>query len=168
MFHAFDPVEPNVPAAPQMVSATTLPGGVLVSWLEPDNSGSPITSYKIYRSTTPAGGGSGAETFLAQVSGATTNQYLDSALPAGTTNAFYYVTAANGIGEGTHYGEVSITATTQQGDSCTKPYVEVDGASTGTTDPTGELTIQSVHVGEPFTTCTDHSITFTMKVKTCR
>ena len=170
LFSAFDPVEPNVPAAPQLISATTKPGGVLVSWLEPDNGGSPITGYNIYRSTTPAGGGSGAETFLAHVSGETTTQYFDSALPAGTTNAFYYATAINTINgvpsEGSHCGEVSISNTIQQGNTCTAPYVEVDGASTGQTDPTGELTIQNINVGEPFKTCTDHSITFTMKVTT--
>src|SRR4029077_9909022 len=34
-------------------------------------------------------------------------------------------------------------------------------------DPSqGELTIQHINVGEPFTSCTDNSVTFTMKVAT--
>src|ERR1700726_2196024 len=66
LFSAFDPQEPAAPAAPQMISAVRVssPQGVLVSWLEPDNGGSPITGYNIYRSTT-----SGTETLLTSVSG---------------------------------------------------------------------------------------------------
>jgi PKD domain len=168
LFAAFDPVEPTVPAAPQMVSATTQPGGTLVSWLEPDNGGSPITGYNVYRGTT-----SGGETFLAHVTGETTTQYLDTAPPSG--NAFYYATAINAIApnEGTHCGEVPLCVTgctVNNGDHCTFPYVRVDGqgsAGTVSTDPTmGELTIGKVDIGEPFTSCTDNSITFVMKVTT--
>ena len=71
LFVFFDPAEPSVPAAPQLRSATLQPAptaGALITWLEPDNGGSPITGYKVYRGTT-----SGGETFLANVSGATTN-----------------------------------------------------------------------------------------------
>src|ERR1041385_8794226 len=41
------------PAAPQILSAVRQgsPAGVLVSWLKPDNGGSPITLYKVYRGT---------------------------------------------------------------------------------------------------------------------
>src|SRR4029077_17554294 len=68
LFSHFDPVEPAVPANPQAVSAVKGPDGVLVSWLEPDNGGSPVTSYKIYRGTA-----TGNETFLASVSNSPTN-----------------------------------------------------------------------------------------------
>jgi len=168
LFAAFDPVEPTVPAAPQLVSATTQPGGTLVSWLEPDNGGSPITGYNVYRGTT-----SGGETFLAHVNGETTTQFLDTAPPSG--NAFYYATAINAIApnEGTHCGEIPLCVTNctgTVGDHCTFPYVRVDGpgsAGTVSTDPTmGELTIGKVDIGEPFTSCTDNSITFVMKVTT--
>src|SRR5438270_2112603 len=72
LFHAFDPEEPMVPAAPQMVSALTQANGALVTWLEPDNGGSTITGYKVYRGTT-----SGTETFLANVAGETNTKYFD-------------------------------------------------------------------------------------------
>jgi hypothetical protein len=172
LFAAFDPVEPTFPAAPQLESATTVVGGTLVSWLEPDNGGSPITGYKIYRGTT-----SGGETFLAQVSGETTTQYLDKAPPSG--NAFYYATALNNSGpggssaEGLHCGEVALCITGcggGGGDHCTFPYVQVDGpgsAGTVSTDPTmGELTIGKVNMGEPFFSCVDNSMHILMKVNT--
>ncbi|MDQ6622316.1 MAG: hypothetical protein M3Y86_02365, partial [Verrucomicrobiota bacterium] len=174
LFAHFDPnpAEPKVPAAPQLVSAVSQPtGGVLVTWLEPDNGGSPITGYKIYRGTA-----SGQEnpTPIATVSGSATRKYFDSLMPpppAGS-NLFYYVTAVNAQGTGTHCGEVSLVPPgVGGGNSCTFPYLNVDSqGSPGPavpTDPTqGELTIQFVNIGEPFTTCTDNSITFIMKVAT--
>ena len=51
---------------------------------------------------------------------------------------------------------------------CTSPYVQMAGpGSPGDipADPTqGELTIERVNIGEPFTTCTDNSVSFVMKV----
>jgi PKD repeat protein len=53
------------------------------------------------------------------------------------------------------------------GPQCTAPYVHVqDGATPADPDPTGELTIQSVSVGEPFTSCFTKRITFVLKVNT--
>ena len=168
LFAAFDPIEPSVPAAPQLVSAVLQPtGGAVITWLEPDNGGSPITSYRIYRGTT-----SGTETFLASVSGNTTTKYLDSLTPPPGppgTNVFYYVTAVNAQGEGTHCREVSLVPpTTGGGNTCDYPYVNMDPAGTpgAIPDTTGEQTIQYVNVGEPFTTCADNSLTFIMKVPT--
>ncbi|MDQ6626357.1 MAG: PKD domain-containing protein, partial [Verrucomicrobiota bacterium] len=164
LFAFFDPVEPAIPAAPQLVSAVLQPtGGALVTWLEPDNGGSPITAYKIYRGTA-----SGAETFLATVDASQT-KYLDSALPIGAANVFYYVTAVNAQGESTHCREVSLVpATVGGGNTCNYPFLNVDGPGTAGAipDATGQQTIQYVNIGEPFTTCADNSITFLMKVAT--
>ena len=71
----------------------------------------------------------------------------------------------------THCREVSLVpAGPGGGDKCTFPYLGVDGPGAPgnvPTDPTaGELTIQYVNLGEPFTTCTDNSLTFLMKVAT--
>ena len=44
--------------------------------------------------------------------------------------------------------------------ACSAPYIEVDGAGTGTVPPIRrweELTIESVNVGEPFTSCGNQS-----------
>jgi hypothetical protein len=119
-------MEPAVPAAPQLVSALKQsPTGALISWLVPDNSGSPITGYKVYRGTT-----SGGETFLANVSGETTNKYFDPAPPSG--NIYYFVTAVNGQGEGAHCGEVLLAAGPPPESECQRPGI------TELTDPAGD------------------------------
>ena len=129
LFHAFDPIEPMPPAAPQMVSAVTQANGALVTWLEPDNGGSPITGYKVYRSTT-----SGAETFLASVSGETTTKYFDPTPPSG--NVFYYVQAINvARGEGTHCGEVKLGVGAPPETECVPPGL------TKLTDPQGDTSV---------------------------
>ncbi len=170
-------VEPMPPANPQAVSAVkqSSPVGVLVSWLEPDNGADPalhpITSYKIYRSTS-----TGTETFLAQVTNSPTNKhtkYLDTTALPTEPNYFYHVTAVNDIGESGFCQELSIGSIAGcplGGSPCAAPFTTVacaGAAGTVPTDPTsGELTIQTVNIGEPFTSCTDNSITFVMQVQT--
>jgi PKD repeat protein len=177
LFKFFDPVEPRPPANPQALSAVkqSSPSGVLVSWLEPDNGGDPalypITGYNIYRSTT-----SGGETFLANVPNSPTNKrtkYLDTAIDPSVTNYFYHVAAVNNIGESGFCEELSVgglTGCLLGGSPCAAPFTKVACAGTAgnvPTDPTmGELTIQSVNIGEPFTSCTDNSLTFVMNVQT--
>ncbi|MDX6558842.1 MAG: hypothetical protein QOF72_1891 [Blastocatellia bacterium] len=163
LFAAFDPVEPAPPAAPQVLSAVRASGQVTVSWLEPDNGGSPITGYKVYRSTT-----TGTETFLANVP-ATATKYFDNAAPS-TSNWFYRVTAVNAIAEGPFCREVNVDGSAAAATACLAPYIKMGGPGIPgniTPDPSqGELTIERISVGEPFTNCTDNSITLTMKVKT--
>src|SRR6202521_491768 len=166
LFTFFDPnpVEPVRPAAPQLISAVRGSGGVLVTWLEPDNGGSPIIGYNIYRSAS-----SRTEVFLAGVSGVTNTKYLDTAAPAG--NLFYYVQAVNAIGEGTHCREVSLSAPPPPPeDVCVPPGITV------TTDPAGDevaaqaggtpeqdLDVQLLQISEPYTSGSDKSVTFTLK-----
>ena len=165
LFAFFDPVEPAAPAAPRLLSSvrvsTPVPG-VLVSWLEPDNGGSAVTGYNIYRSET-----SGTETFLATVSGATTNKYLDQNAP-NTSNWFYRVTAVNANGESDFCREVNVNGVQPSESACVYPYrtLVTDAAGDQTGGPTAntQLDIQKVSMGEPFTTCTDKSLTFLMKV----
>jgi PKD repeat protein len=164
LFSAFDPIEPAPPAAPQFLSVVRQDSNsVLLSWLEPDNGGSPITGYNIYRSDT-----SGAETFLAHVSGELTLKYLDQAAP-NSTNWYYKVMAVNAIGESTYCHELNVNGTQAAETACQLPYL------TMVTDPTSDqfqqpnanqqLDIQRVSIGEPFVSCTDKSITFVMKVQ---
>jgi PKD repeat protein len=169
LFAQFDPVEPAAPASPQAVSATRQDAtSVLVSWLEPDNAGSPITSYNIYRGTT-----SGGEAFLASVPNSETNKqtkYLDTTVDPTVTDYYYHVTAVNVKGESGFCQELTVTSPPLQQNACAFPYIQVDGAgSPGNvpSDPTGgELTIQNVDIGEPFTGCTDNSLTYVMQVQT--
>ena len=171
LFSHFDPVEPSAPANPQGISAVKATGGVLVSWLEPDNGGSPIVAYNIFRGTS-----TGTETFLATVSNSPTNthtKYLDTTATGPTY--FYHVTAVNAQGESGFCQELSLGGSSGgcplgTGSPCAAPYVTVDcagGPGTVPSDPTsGELTIQNVSIGEPFTSCGDNSLTFVMSVQT--
>jgi hypothetical protein len=169
LFSAFDPVEPAAPATPQALSAVRQDStSVLVSWMEPDNSGSPITAYKIYRGTT-----SGGESFLASVPNSpndTHTKYLDTSAPDDGSSYYYHVTAVNVKGESGFCQELTVTSPPVAQNACAFPYIQVDGAgSPGNvpTDPTGgELTIKNVDIGEPFTGCTDNSLTFVMQVQT--
>ncbi len=163
LFSNFDPIEPAVPAIPQLVSANRQGTAALITWLEPDNGGSPITGYKVYRGIT-----SGGETFLASVSGNTTTKYLDPNPPAADP-VYYYVTAVNAQGESLHCPEISLGGAVVSGNACTFPYLQVDPAGGAGTapDPTtnGEFTIEHVNIGEPFLNCSDNSLTYLMKVK---
>ena len=174
LFAAFDPVEPAPPAAPQVSSAvrkSTPTSGVELAWLEPDNGGSPITGYNVYRGAT-----SGTETFLATVSGAGTNKYFDQ---TATTNSnwFYRVTALNDFNgdmvpdEGQFCREVNVDGAQAGESACVAPFIKMGGPGTAgpvvPSDPTqGELTIQRISAGEPFVSCANNSATLVMKVNT--
>ena len=99
LFAAFDPVEPTVPGAPQLVSAVAQAGGgVIVQWLAPDNGGSPITGYNIYRGTA-----SGAETLLQSIGPGKTT-FFDATAVSNVTY-YYKVSATNSQGNSALCGE---------------------------------------------------------------
>ncbi len=113
LFAAFDPTEPTVPKAPRVLTATRDAGGAHLSFLEPDNGGSPITGYNIYRGTT-----SGGETLLATIgpSGTYDITELANKITYDDTTAapfytyFYRVVAVNLNGAGTFCGESQLNA----------------------------------------------------------
>src|SRR2546427_796900 len=95
-------VSATPPSAPQNLQATGGTSSVTLSWQAPgNNGGSPITNYKIYRSSS-----SGTEGFLTTVGNVTS--YTDSGLASGHTY-FYKVTAVNGIGTSHQSNEASAT-----------------------------------------------------------
>src|SRR5918995_4281589 len=83
----------TAPAAPQNVTAAPHASkGINLAWSAPtSNGGSPITQYRIYRSTT-----SGAEVLLTSV-GSTTFTYRDSSTRRGV-RYYYIIRAVNAIG----------------------------------------------------------------------
>ncbi len=159
---AFDPVEPAVPGAPLLVSALQNKNNVLLSWQAPDTGGAGIIAYEIYRGTS-----SGTETLIATTSSKKTS-YLNRGTVAGT-NYYYRVAAKNRVGTGPLCGEIETTPAPPVQSGCIAPGVTLVNDPTG--DQVGapantELDIQSITVGEPFTTAsTPNALTFTMKVE---
>ncbi len=128
LFAAFDPLEPAVPGAPKLVSATRLAAGVQLQWLEPDNGGSPLTAYNISRGTS-----SGGEAPLVTI-GALSTSYLDMTTDPNTTY-YYRVTATNAFGTGGYCGELTASGpavTLRPDDSCDGVDVVVDPAGDAT------------------------------------
>jgi len=156
----FDPVEPAVAGAPK-VSATINAAKTQVSlqWQAPDNSGSDITGYNVYRIA-----GAGSPVLLGTV---TQPSYNDTTFDPNVTNK-YRVTAVNGVGEGPYCGE-AIPVIIPAPDPCTPPGITI------LTDPSGDLItpigvttypgydLRSLSIGEPFT-FTD-KLVFTIKVE---
>lgn len=158
---AFDPVEPAAPPAPRLISAVKDAAGVVTfRWDEPDDAGSPLTDYKIYRGTT-----SGGETLLATIPAGSTKYIDSSAIP--TTQYFYRVTAVNAQGEGTFCGEVATTAAPPAESPCQLPGKTIvddpAGDQTGAPANTG-LDITKISTAEPFLNSCSNQLVFTMKV----
>ena len=98
-----DVITVTPPGAPTSVAATNPAGEIDLSWNPPaDNGGAPVTSYNVYRGTTPDG-----EDLVPYATGITTTSYhalYD--LDAGATY-YFKVSAVNTAGEGVVSTEVS-------------------------------------------------------------
>ena len=152
LFAAFDPA--NTTPAPPLVVATKDGDAVNLAWSIPDDGGSPITGYRLYR-----GVDGGAESLLSSF-GSDINSYTDN--DAGAANYYYRVTASNANGEGTSSPRVFPTTTES---SCTGLGVTV------MTDPAGDSLdqlaghdIRSLHVAEPFSADGSQKLVFTLKM----
>jgi fibronectin type 3 domain-containing protein len=90
---------PSAPAAPTGLTSTAGVSTVHLSWTAPNNGGSAITNYKIYRSTS-----SGTESLLTTIG--TTAAYDDNSVVNGT-RYYYQVSAVNSVNEGPRSSETS-------------------------------------------------------------
>jgi subtilase family serine protease len=94
------PTAPTVPSAPQNLAAKGGNAQISLTWNpSASNGGSPITNYKLYRSTS-----SGAETLLTTLGNV--NSYTDGGLTNGQTY-YYTVTAVNSVGQSPASNEAS-------------------------------------------------------------
>jgi PKD repeat protein len=100
MLAQFDPVEPGLAGAPLVQSATVNPAKtqVALQWQAPDNGGSDITAYNVYRAASASGP-------YAKIATVPQTNYTDTTFNPSGTN-FYRVTAVNGAGEGPFCHEV--------------------------------------------------------------
>ncbi|CAN5706339.1 hypothetical protein BH20VER1_BH20VER1_20630 [soil metagenome] len=168
MFSIYDAqtAEPTLPGAPQ-VSAVIDPGNtaITLSWPEPDNGGSTITGYKIYRSSNQSGPFTDT-TLIATVS---QPGYIDRNFPAG--NNFYVVTAINQIGESPYCKEIQAVAGSAS--PCDLPGIVVsnDLLPSGADNDSGvntpvdpRVNAKVLYVAEPFIAAGTEQLFFTLQV----
>ncbi|HZE69619.1 MAG TPA: PKD domain-containing protein [Pyrinomonadaceae bacterium] len=162
LFAAFDPLEPGVPAAPLVNGATRNGAGVVhIDWSTPDNGGSPITGYKVYRRTQNTTYGAALATVPDKLT------YDDPTATDATASYYYKLTAVNALGEGPSCGEQQ---TLPAPDPCEIPGVQVlsdptgDGFGLGVPSAQPPYDIQSVSIAEPYNVGTD-KLVFTIKMK---
>ena len=153
LFSAFDPQANAAPQAPLLV-ATRDGDTVNLAWSIPDDGGSAITGYRLYR-----GVEGGAETLLSAAT-ADVNSYVDN--DAGAANYYYRVTASNANGEGASSPHVSPTSTET---ACTGLGVTI------MTDPAGDALdqlgghdIRSLSIAEPYSADGSKKLVFTLKM----
>lgn len=159
-----NPAEPAPPAAPRLDSdhsGRTAPGVVHLIWSTPDDGGSPITGYNVYR-----GLASGAETLLAGIGVQST--YDDITATAGT-DFYYQVRAVNAAGAGAACTQKFVSgAFTPPVSPCARPGIL---ASTDTGDaapnapPDPAVNILSAYVAEPWLGSGVNKVAFTMFVR---
>jgi hypothetical protein len=125
LLSAFDPAEPALAGAPNVqASVDAAKTKVELAWETPDNGGSDILLYNIYRRA----GDTGAFTLIASIP---QTNYIDTSFDP-TKNNYYHVTALNGVGEGPFCTDVLPVVGPPLENLCTLPGV------TKLTDPAGD------------------------------
>jgi hypothetical protein len=167
MFAQFDPAEPAVPGAPALTGSRNSAGDTAtLSWRMPDNGGSPITAYHVYRKTD----GGPAFTLTAIVAAPVTT-YSDPTLTPGVQYT-YHVTAVNSIGEGPYC--LDLIPTVQNPPTpCKLPGIlavddlNPDGSdddSGQNTPPDPRVNIKQLFVAEPFLGNGVNKLVFTLQM----
>lgn len=85
---------PGLPMAPTDLVATVIDGAVYLSWVSPQDGGSPLIDHKVYRS-----GPDGVERFIGHVGNGTWTAFIDPEVYPGSTYS-YRVSALTARGEG--------------------------------------------------------------------
>jgi hypothetical protein len=139
LFAAYDGPLTTAPAAPQVV-ASKGDSGVNLSWTTPDNGGSEITGYKVYR------GAQGLPATLVATVGGDVHSFADTT----TGSNYYQVSAVNAVGEGAR-SAAAIPAVIES--PCKAPGVTVltdSSDAAPNTPPVASANIKSLHVAEPY------------------
>lgn len=167
MFGVYDPSEPILAGAPRVSGyLNAAHTAIELSWPQPDNGGSTITAYKIYRRI----GTGGAFTLLA-----TTNvpsYHDDTGFDANSNNDYYHVTAVNDKGEGPYCGDF-VPSPIPPPTPCVLPGilaiddVNADGSDNDSGQNTpidGSVNVKKLFVAEPFVSPVVDKLFFTIQV----
>ena len=156
-----NPAEPVAPAPPRVNGVIKDGTGIVhVTWSAPDNGGSAITSYNVYRRTDTG-------TYAAPLATVAADKpFYDDTATDQNTSYFYKVTAVNQIGESTNCREFAITAPPPNNPCVGTGFlVDADPAGDQTLAPmNSDLDIQAVLVAEPPQSDNINRLVFTMKV----
>lgn len=153
LFSVYDPPANATPAPPQLLASKD-GDAVSLTWSTPDDRGSPITGYRLYR-----GVEGGAEVLLASP-GPDVNTHTDN--EAGGASYYYRVAASNGNGLGASSARV-IPSISES--ACTGAGITVlTDASGDSLDQQPSHDIRSVHIAEPFFADGSNKLVFTVKV----
>ena len=158
LISAFDPVEPSLAGSP-IVTAVSDPSGIHLSWQPPDNGGSAITGYKVYRRAET----STQKNLIANLGVQTT---FDDFTAAPGVKYFYSVSVINGAGEGPICEEVTPVPVAPV-TSCNVPGASlVQDPAGDATPPNPALDIRELSVAEPYDPANPNgsSLTWTFKV----
>jgi Big-like domain-containing protein len=158
LYAAFDAQATGGPPASPALDATWVGSAVHLAWSTPDDHGSAITGYRIYRRS-----GGGALLLLASVA-AGVHAYDDRAVVASGSYG-YRVTAVNARGESTPCADVVPVvpdpATVRT--TCVPPGPRVIVDPTGDA-PVSALDVETLSVAEPSFDDGSHKLVFTLKV----
>ncbi|MEY2579313.1 MAG: hypothetical protein QOI49_2137 [Verrucomicrobiota bacterium] len=160
MLAQYDPTEPALAGAPNVTaSIDDAKTKVALQWPAPDNGGSDVTAYNVYRIA-----GSGSPVLIATVA---QTSYADTTFDPNVTNK-YRVTAVNAMGEGPFCGE-AVAVAVPAPNPCVLPGVTI------LTDQAGDLItpigvtsypgydLRSLSIAEPFGLTA--KLVFTVKVQ---
>jgi hypothetical protein len=154
LFAAYDPPANATPAPPQLLASRDGEAVNLV-WSVPDNGGSPLTGYRLYRGV--EGGG---ETLLAGL-GADVNSHTDNAAEGG--NFYYRVTASNANGEGA--SSTRVTPTVPESPCEGAGVTVLTDASGDSLDGVGQHDVLGLSVAEPYQADGSEKLVFTLKMR---
>jgi len=153
LFAAFDPPV-NAKPEPPLLVATRQSDAVNLAWSVPDDGGSAITGYRLYR-----GVDGGAETLLASLT-PDVNSHVDS--NAEGANYYYRVTASNANGEGASSTRVFPTVADSP---CNGLGITVmTDPAADSLDQIAGHDIRSVHIAEPFFADGSRKLVFSIKL----
>ena len=160
MLAQFDPPEPALAGAPGVTAVIdAAKTKITLQWPTPDNGGSDITGYKVYRIV-----GNGSPVLIATVAQAS---YADTTFDPNATNK-YRVTALNGMGEGPFCGE-AVPVIVPAPNPCVLPGVTILTDQAGDlVTPIGVTTypgydLRSLSIAEPV--ALTNKLVFTIKVQ---